>query len=392
MNEQNLIIAALLCAVFLVSACSSDKAPKPTVWGRYQEPAKPAELPSDSGIDEISVVWQRNFGGESLSRYGLLAPAFDSRHVVVANPNGNVAKVELTSGSTVWETELGSQISFGVGLGGNIAVVGHAKGEVTALDLDNGEVVWTATVKNTISAVPAASPAAVVIRTSDGRLIGLNPANGEQRWLVETERSGLTIQGESQPVLDGEIMIIGLGNGKMLVGNSVTGRLGWDVDIGIIGGRNEIDSINDVDSPPILSGSIAYAAAYRGFVKSIDLNSGEVLWQTRYSTRLPMALGRENLYVVSDIGELAALDVDNGELVWHQKFFRGHGMSPPVIVDRRVLIGDSQGRLHSLEPLSGQLLDTQNIFSGAVLSIVENGQSAAVFTSENELALIDIKF
>ena len=390
MNKQYMKILAAICAVLFIAGCASDKVPKPTVWGRFQEPFKPAELAPDSGIDEITVAWRKTLGGNAQQRYAQLIPAFANQSVIMVSPDGNIASYQLTSGKTGWITRLDSPVSFGVGLGGGMAVVGHVDGSVTALHADDGEVAWTTALKSQISAVPAVSPLAVVIRSSDGRIIGLDPEDGEQLWLLESERAGLTMQGASQPVLDQDIMLIGLGNGKLLVGNSSTGRLGWEVDIGTIGGRNDIDRINDIDSPPIMDGTTAYAAAYRSNVKAIDLNTTETLWTTRYSTRLPMDLGYGNLYMVSDLGELAALDVSNGNIVWSQEMFRGHGMSPPVSVNGRVLIGDSQGRLHSLDPRSGQLIDTQNIFSGAVLSVVKNGQSAAVFTSRNELALIDI--
>lgn len=391
MNQQKKTVVALLCAVFLLSACASDKAPKPTVWGRFQEPVKAVELSPDAGVDEINILWQRSLPGDSISRYAQLTPAFTSDGVVAASPSGSVRKIDAVSGQAEWTADLDAPISFAVGVGGNIAVVGHVNGNVTALNADTGEIAWDGAVKYQISAIPAVSGEAVVIRTSDGRIIGLDPDDGEQRWILETERPGLTMQGDSQPVLEQDIMLVGLGNGKLLVGNSITGRLGWEVDIGIVGGRNDIERINDVDSPPVLSGATAYAAAFHGYVKSINLNSTETIWETRYSTRLPMALGEKNLYVVSGLGELAALDIETGNIAWKQEMFRGHGISPPVVLDGRVIVGDSKGRLHSLDPLSGQLIDTQELFSGAVLAIVENGQSAAVYTSQNELALIDIR-
>lgn len=391
MNQQKKTIVALLCAVFLLSACASDKVPKPTVWGRFQEPVKPVELSPDTGVDEIAILWQENLPGDSLRRYAQLTPAFASNGVIAASPSGSIRKIDSTSGQVEWTTGLDSPISFAVGVGGNIAVVGHANGDVTALNADTGEIIWASAVKYQISAVPAVSGEAVVIRTSDGRIIGLDPDDGKQRWILETERPGLTMQGDSQPTLEQDIMLIGLGNGKMLVGNPITGRLDWEVDIGIVGGRNDIEGINDVDSPPVLSGTIAYAAAFHGYVKSINLNSTETIWETLYSTRLPMALDEQNLYVVSNLGELAALDIETGNIVWHREMFQGHGISPPVVLDGRVIIGDSEGRLHSLDPLSGQLIDTRKLFSGAVLAIVENGQAAAVYTSRNELALVNIR-
>ncbi|MCY4049995.1 MAG: PQQ-binding-like beta-propeller repeat protein [Gammaproteobacteria bacterium] len=391
MNQQKKIIAVLLCAVFFLSACSSDKVPKPTVWGRFQEPFKSVELSPDSGIDEITIVWQKNLPGDSLNRYAQLAPAFTKNSVVAATPSGNIRSIELASSEINWATNLDSSISFAVGVGGKIAVVGHSNGYVTALNIDTGDIKWTSAIKYQISAIPAVSMDAVVIRTSDGRIIGLDPHDGNQRWILETERPRLTMQGDSQPTLQQDIMLIGLGNGKLIVGNSITGRLDWEIYIGNIGGRNDIDRINDVDSPPILNGSTAYAAAFRGYIKSINMNSAETIWETQYSTRLPMSLGKKNIYAVSDLGELAAFDIETGAIAWNQDMFRGHGMSPPVTIDGRVLVGDSKGRLHSLDPLSGQLIDTQELFSGAVLAIIENGQSAAVYTSQNELALIDIQ-
>ncbi len=391
MNHQKKILITLLCAVFLISACATDKVPKPTVWGRFQEPVKSVELTPDSGVDEINVIWQRNLPGDSLQRYAQFAPAFASNSVVAATPSGNIRSIRLDSGEMNWTTNLDSSISFAVGVSAEIAVVGHVNGNVTALDTDDGDIAWTRPIKYQISAIPAVSEDAVVIRTSDGHIIGLDPDDGEQRWILETERPGLTMQGDSQPTLHRDFMLIGLSNGKLVIGDPITGRLGWEINIGNIGGRNDVDRINDVDSPPIISTTRAYAAAYRSYIKSIDLSSAEIIWETQYSTRLPMSLGEKNVYVVSDLGELGAFDIETGAITWKQEMFRGHGVSPPVFINDRVLVGDSKGRLHSLDPLSGRLIDTQKLFSGAVLAIVKNGRTAAVFTSQNELALIDIQ-
>ncbi|MYJ52315.1 MAG: outer membrane protein assembly factor BamB [Gammaproteobacteria bacterium] len=384
-------ILALLLALALLSGCNSNKVPKPTVWGRFHEPVKAEELPDDSGVDEIHVLWKKNIGVGVKSGYARLVPAFAGGDVFVASRDGNVMRLDAESGSTIWRKKLDSPISFAVGLGGNLAVVGHDNGNVTALSVADGQTAWTVSVQRQISAVPAAVSEAVVIRTSDGRIIGLDPASGEQRWLLETELPGLTIQGDSMPLLGQDYMLVGLSNGKLMVGNSVTGRLFWEADIGVIGGRNDIERINDVDSTPMIRGTTAYAAAYQGYVKALSINSGDTLWQTEYSTRLPMALGPNRLFVTSELGEVAALEAVDGTIAWRQEIFRGHGMSSPVSVDGRVLIGDAEGRLHSLDPLSGDLVDTRNIVSGAVLAIVENGRLGAVLSSEGELALVDVR-
>ena len=108
---------------------------------------------------------------------------------------------------------------------------------------------------------------------------------------------------------------------------------------------------------------MAYTATYQGSVIALQLQDAAVRWRTKISTRLPMAIAQKRLFVIGELGEVTALDIDDGRIVWQQRAFRGHGVSQPVVLNNRVIVGDSSGKIHTLDIETGNLVQSKKVVS-----------------------------
>ena len=382
------LLLGLVCV--LLAGCSNNKAPKQTVWGTYQEPYKAQTLPADSGAEEIRILWKKDIGSGAANGFAQLIPAYTEHGLSVANRGGEIFMFDLQSGAAIWKQKLPFPVNSAVGESSGIIAVGHDQGEVTALNAEDGQVLWTVSIKRQISAVPAVGIGRVVIRTSDGLVIGLDSQNGNVVWQFDYEISGLVIRGDSAPTISGNSMLVGLSNGKLVANNVITGRNFWETDISLSTGQNEIERIKDADTPPIIQGTLVYSASYQGNVMALQLENAEAVWKTNLSTRMPMSLDQGVLYLTAELGDVVAVNAADGSIIWSQDIFRGHGVSPPVVIKDRVLIGDAKGRLHTLERDTGMLVETRKVASGSILGIVSDNKTVTVLSSEGNLIVLTL--
>lgn len=381
----------LVLAGVILAGCSSDKVEEETIWGIYHEPFAAETLPETGDADEIQVLWKRKIGDGSDSGFARLLPGVMDGDLFMAERAGSVYRLEAESGAVLWRARLGEPVNAAVGVGEGAVVVGHDSGNVTALDAQDGSVMWVFPVKRQISSPPVVGRAKAVIRTSDGLIVGLDLNTGETAWQISKKVPGLTVQGDSIPVIYGNVVLAGLASGKLIANNVISGRDYWEVEIAHPGGRNEIERLSDSDASPLVKDETVYAASYQGNIVAYRLEDAGILWRTHFSTRLPMFLYGQQLFLTGQLGEVAALNADTGEMIWQQDIFRGHGVSAPVAVGDRVVIGDASGRVHVLERDTGTLVQTLKVVSDAVLGIIAHGESVIIASAKGDISTIALK-
>ena len=379
----------LAIIVLVVSGCKS-KQEKESLWGVYQEPIKSQVLPQDSGADELKTQWSKSIGGGASLGFALLRPVYYNGMIYVANRAGEVFSFDAKTGTQQWQQNLAMPIFAAIGVNDDFAVVTHDNGDVTALNATDGSVVWTTSIKRQISALPVIGKERVLIRTADGLLIGLDMRNGNVVWQLKKAVPGLSVHGDSMPVITGDAVLTGLSSGKLIANNVINGRDYWEVEISFVHGQNELERLADSDTVPIVQGTMAYTATYQGSVIALQLQDAAVRWRTKISTRLPMAIAQKRLFVIGELGEVTALDIDDGRIVWQQRAFRGHGVSQPVVLNNRVIVGDSSGKIHTLDIETGNLVQSKKVVSGAIIGIITDNSQLAVFSSAGNISTLTL--
>ncbi|MDD9856815.1 MAG: outer membrane protein assembly factor BamB [Gammaproteobacteria bacterium] len=384
-------VVCLVGAGLLISGCKSRD--RGTEWGTYQEPTVPQALPEAAGLSELNVLWRRNLGAGAEDGYALLEPAYGGDGIYAASRSGRVFKLAPEDGSIRWQRDLGAEIFSGVGVHGQVevAVVALDDGTLMALDTGTGETLWEAALGRQISAVPVVGSERVIARTADGLVVGLDAGAGDTVWSFQREVPGLSVHGDSPPLISGDAVFVGLANGKLLANSVVTGREYWETEVSLATGRNELERLTDSDTAPLVSATTLYTATYQGHVAALQLRDAALKWKARVSSRLPMSIGGGRLLVTSELGEVVALDAESGDLLWTQEGFRGHGMSRPLVIGGRVIVGDARGNIYSLDSGDGALLEKRSVVNGAVVALVPGPGQFAVLSSTGRLSVLSLR-
>ncbi len=376
MNRSKGLI--LMVFLGLLSGCGGQE--KETQWGVFNEPISMQELPEPVGGDEWAIRWKESVGGGGKDGYALLRPAVPAGGVYVASQSGNIRKLDPEVGKTIWQQRLNRPVYAAVGQGDGLVLTALEDGTVVALSQADGSIRWEAQIGRQISAIPAAASTRVIIRTADGLVIGLDSADGNQVWEVQRAVSGFNLHGDSMPLISGDTVITGLSNGRIIANAVINGRDFWETDLSFPRGVSELEQLADIDAPPILSGTRLYVATYQGDVVALDIQNGSIRWRHDFSTRLPMEVHQGQLYITGALGDILVLDADHGQVVWEQPAFRGRGLTNPLVVGDRVVVGDAAGFLHVLDRSDGTLLQSLRLDNSAITGLVRQGESVVAMS------------
>ncbi len=371
-----------------LAACS-------TISGWFEsdddEATAPAELVDIDETVDIDELWSVDVGDGQGEGFYRLRPAIRDEMIFVAAADGEVAAINRMSGDTVWEAELETPLSGGVGVYENSLFVGSSEGYVLRLDANSGDRVWSTPVHGEILSAPQGNGKVVVAQTYDGRLQGLDYQTGSILWTYDSNVPVLTIRGTSTPVLNNNEVYAGFANGRVLGFDAQTGALMWEVRVTIPQGRSEIERIVDVDGTMELAGSELYAVSYQGSVVAIDLQSGRKIWQQKASSFSGVSQGFGNVYVADEDGTFTAY-MRNGQGVrWTQGALAYRELSRPTPVGGYVAVGDFEGYVHLLSQVDGNFVGRFRVDDeGVRADMMSEGNVLYVYGNAGELAAYEI--
>lgn len=376
-----------LVAAVALGGCGASKAFMQTASGWMGEEKPLPPLPQLEPAISIETLWSEQVGEGADEFYLKLTPVVDESSVFVADREGDVARITIDSGSTVWNSEIDRLISAGPGLGDGQLYLGTTEGEVIALSAEDGQQRWSTRVSSEVLAAPRYSQGVVVVRTGDGKLFGLESASGKRLWVYDRTEPTLTLRGVSAPLLSETLALAGFDSGHLVALDLRTGKLIWDTRVVLPSGRSDLERMVDIDSEPQLYQGVAYVAAYQGKLAAIDSGSGQTLWTRDLSSYAGMGLGEEEIYLTGSDGAVWALDRHSGDTVWKQEALKGRLSTAPASLGPYLAVGDHEGYLHWLSRSDGQLLAFVQVDESRILAppVVANG-AVIVYSADGRLA------
>jgi outer membrane protein assembly factor BamB len=225
----------------------------------------------------------------------------------------------------VWRVQTAGPVRSSPTVAGDAVYVGSDDGTLYALDRRTGTVRWRRAFAGGVSSTPAAAAGLVFVATTD-QCVALDGRDGAERWRVPFGRElGFPWGHESgdryrsSPVVAGDALVIGAGDGVLRAVDAATGAIRWTHDLGAV-----------IRSSPAVADGIVFVGAADGSVYAVDLATGRRRW--RFDTE-----GR-------------ALQSANFG------FDRRTVQSSPAVADGRVFIGARDGFFYAIDAVSGKQL------------------------------------
>lgn len=336
----------LIAAVVVLSSCGA--------FGKDDEELEPLELTRIQTTLAVKRLWQVDVGGSAEFLRVALRPVGDGTRIYAASRDGKVVALDPETGRQHWKADLDMELSAGPGVGDDLVVVGSADGLLVAFDAATGDERWRSDITGETLARPVIGADVVVAQTIDNRLRGLSAFDGSERWVVEQSTPILTMRGSASPIVVGTTVVAGFDNGRLVAVDLASGDVLWEQLLSPPSGRSDLDRLADIDGLISVVGQDVYAAGYHGNLASIAVESGQILWSRDISTFEGVSADWNNLYTVTDEGEIIALTRRNGDEVWRQGSLLRREPTLPIAFGTTVAVGDLEGYLHFFSNFSGE--------------------------------------
>jgi outer membrane protein assembly factor BamB len=302
---------------------------------------------------EIKKIWSSKVGDGSEFLRLSLKPAGDGLRIYAASIDGKVTAYNPQNGKRLWRIELKQSMSAGPGVGEDRLIVAGLQGEVICLNTADGAEVWRTNIDGESIAPPIIKNGIVVIATIDGKLRGLSLFDGAERWMLEQSLPPLTLRGTASPVIVGSTVIAGFDNGRLVAADLNDGVVEWESVLSPPTGRSDLERLVDVDGAIAAVGQDVYAVGFQGRMASLAAESGQILWAREISSYAGIGADWENIYTLSDTGELIGLLRRNGNELWRQTALIRREPTAPVPFNTAVAVGDFEGYVHIFDSGDG---------------------------------------
>jgi outer membrane protein assembly factor BamB len=370
----------LLASSLLLSACSSftelTSDLKDKVMGK-EPPNPPAALQEFKQTYVSKVIWSNHVG--ATNRYDF-TPALEAGFVYDADAEGDLVKLDATTGKQIWRTKAAEPISGGVGIGGGLVLVGSNKGNVFAYDL-NGKLLWKSKVSSEVLSAPRYFDGNVIVRTGDNHIFGIDAADGARKWVYERANPTLSLRSSNGLIVDGGAVYAGFSGGKLVAIRADNGKLLWEATVAQPKGVTEIERIADITSLPVVDGPIVYAVAYQGRVAAVDRTNGKVIWTRDVSSYSGISIEDGRLYLSHTLGSVYALDYSTSKTYWRQPALLNRRLTAPLPMGNLVAVGDLEGYVHFLNREDGSIASRIKLDGDAVMSMIQGNSSSQMMAA-----------
>ena len=377
MQLRKLLLPGLL-SVTLLSGCS--------LFNGEEDVVKMSPLPTVENQFDPSTAWSTSVGNGIGDFYSNLHPAFADSVVYAADRHGMVKAINADDGKEVWSISLAEKsgwfstrpalLSGGLTVAGGHVYVGSEKAQVYALNTNDGSQAWQTTAAGEVLSRPVVSDGLVLVHTSNGQLQALNESDGAVKWTVNLDMPALSLRGESAPAPAFGAAIVGGDNGRVSAVMLKEGQMIWQQRISQATGATEIDRLSDVDTTPVVVNGVVYTLAYNGNLTALDLRSGQIMWKRELGSVNDFIVDGNRIYLVDQTDRVLALTTDGGVTLWTQSDLLHRNLTSPALYNGSIVVGDSEGYMHWINPEDGRFVAQQKVDSSGLLTepVVADGK------------------
>lgn len=377
---------SFLPLLFLLSSCASLSALK--FWENDEfDLDEPRPLQNITEKKEIVSNWSLNFTGDN--DLGNFIPSFSSKSIYFADSEGNVKSIDIASGNINWQKQFKS-LSAGIASGYGISVISDIDGNVIALDQADGSVIWTKNVQGEVLSQAALSAKSIFIKTGSGELISLDKDTGDISWSYRAKLPPLTIRGSSRPVISEDIVYATFDSGRLVAFEIDTGYPIWDGAISYTEGVSELENIIDSDSSPLIEGGLVYTTNYQGNLNIFDIAQRRSLWQSKLSSFYSPLISRGLIVLIESNSNIKSFSITNLQESWQSESYLNRGLSNAVSFEGYIIIGDYEGYIHIIDPISGITVGRKKISKNPIKNIISRSKNFYVVDESFKLLSLSI--
>ncbi len=356
--------AALLgLVVMAVTACATGP-----------EIGKPSDLGPNTALLGVRLAWTGKLGGVDFP----LQVKVVGQSIVVAGSDGGVVTLDALTGSQIWQANVGSPISAGVGSDGRFVAVVNRDNELVVFDA--GQNPWRARLTSQVFTAPLVAGERVFVLGADRNLAAFDAKTGRKLWQNQRPGEALVLRQSGVLMAVGNTLVAGL-SGHLVGMNPLNGNVVWDAAVATPRGTNDIERLVDLVSGVSREDNQVCVRAFQAAVACVDVLRGVVKWKKTALGSVGVSGDGQQVFGVESDGRLLAWRRADGELAWSSDRLRYRQLSAPLVLGQSVVVGDETGQVHLLSRMDGAPL-TRLVTDGSPITVapVVVGKTLVVVT------------
>ena len=378
----------LLLLLGLVSSCSSLSSLN--FWSNDSEEdiTTPAELQSFQEDFVISIEWKQSF--KASNDIGSFKPSFYAGEMLVADSDGEIASLNPKTGKLNWTKSLDRTLSAGIASGFGKFIVSDEDGNVIGFDLDSKEILWETNIGGEVLSNAVIDASLVVVKNSVGELVALDSLIGEKKWTFRSQLPALTVRGTGEPIIKDGMVFSTFDNGRLAAFQLNTGFFLWDGPISFLQGSSELENLIDADSSPVFEKQLIFATNYQGNLTAFDMVQKRPVWNSKASSFHSPVIGKGMIMVIENDGSILSFSATNLASSCISYEYTRRDLSNGVMLNNLLLVGDLEGYVHCINPLTGKTIGRKKVSGNPIKSISTFGGLAYILDQDSNLVAISL--
>jgi len=336
----------------------------------------------------IYQEWKKSFKGEN--SLGSFKPSFYSGNMLIADPEGNITSTNPQSGKINWKINLDRELAAGAASGFGKLIVSDVNGFVIAIDSETQDILWEKNIGGEVLSNTLVSASLILVKNSVGELVALSSSSGEKKWSFRSQLPALTVRGTGEPIIENGIVFSSFDNGRLGAFQLDTGFFLWDAPISFVEGSSELENLIDADSAPVLAKQLIFATNYQGNLTAFDIAQKRPVWNANASSFHSPVVVNNMIMVIQDNGSILSFSLTNLSPSWTSDEYLRRQLSNGVAYKNMILVGDLEGYVHVINPLTGITLGRKKVSRNPIMSIVTFRELAYVIDQESNVVAIKL--
>lgn len=336
-------------------------------------------------------------GGDITARIGS-TPAIADGKLYMIDADAVVEAFDAATGTRQWQTALdNSKRDVAVRFGGGVSYADGkiyattGRGDAAALDAKTGKLLWKVRPGGPLRGAPAIGGGNIYVLTQDNQIFALKPETGETVWTVSATLETSGVFGVAAPAMAQGTVVAGFSSGELSALRYENGRIVWQDQLSRTAISTSVSVISDIDASPVIDSGKVYAIGQGGRMVSMDLVTGQRLWELVIGGINTPWLAGEWLFVVTDEAKVMCIARTTGKVRWISQLPRYRDPKKkdkpieyygPVLAGGRLLVVDSRGMLTNVGVADGKIGTSVKAGKGFYMAPV---------VANNMLYMIDIK-
>jgi outer membrane protein assembly factor BamB len=332
----------------------------------------------------VKLLWSTNVGQERSFKTGVLQPVFFNNNSYIIDSEGLITSIDLSSGKVKWVHDLDLDVSSGLSLHNNMLFFGTNDGKYHGYKIDRLASSYEFFDKLDITSLfqkssvepdllvqllsEVSSPGLgidnlIFIKLDDGNSVAINIEDSKVEWKYKGRNVPLSMKGSGAIANLNSNLFIARDDGNLISLKKDTGKLNWIISISPRSGRNELESLRDVEMTPFVKDGAVFVGSFQGNLISVDAFNGNLIWSKPMSVLSNIYVDEGNVYVADSKGYIFSLDRFSGFTKWKLKLENSLIGTQSFSNDKYIINISTKGHIMVIDKTQGKILSLVDVIN-----------------------------